>query len=93
MLKNLFYEEQQRDTKRTIRPTDMDQSVVDCVRGISSFICNIIMCLVVVLIAILLFRHGGSLFYEVDRLLNVIYDTILEMCEFLGGCINVRESI
>ena len=85
MLKNLFYEEQQRDTKRTIRPTDMDQSVVDCVRGISSFICNIIMCLVVVLIAIFLFRHGGSLFYEVDRLLNVIYDTILEICDFLWG--------
>jgi len=85
MLKNLFYEEQQRDTKHTIRSIDMDQSVVECVRGISSFICSIIMCLVVVLIAILLFRHGGSLFYEVDRLLNVIYDTILEMSEHLWG--------
>lgn len=77
MLKNLFYEEQQRDTKHTIRPIDMDQSVVDCVRGISSFICNIIMCLVVVLIAILLFKHGGSLFYEMDRLLNTSLRTVI----------------
>ena len=85
MLKNLLFEEQQKDTKHTIRPVDMDQSVVDCVRGISSFICSIIMCLVAVLIFILLFRHGGSLFYEIDRLLNVVYDTILEMCEHLWG--------
>lgn len=77
MLKNLFYEEQQRDTKHTIRSIDMDQSVVECVRGISSFICNIIMCLVVVLIAIFLFRHGGSLFYEMDRLLNTIFSMVM----------------
>ncbi len=73
--------------KHTVGTLEGDKGVVECVRNIASFICNIIKCLVVVLIAILIFKHGGTLFVGVDRILNVFYDMLLEICDFLWGSV------
>ncbi len=88
MIRELLNGRQEKDPKHTLDTLDRDNSAIECVRNISSFICSIITCLVMVLIAILVFKHGGSLIKCIGIILNAFYKAFSEICNIIADLIS-----
>ncbi len=93
MIRELLNEGQKKGPKHTLNPLDRDYSAIDCVRNISSFICSIITGLVMVLIAILVFKHGGSLIKCIGIILNAFYEAFSEICGIIADLFSTIAKI